>query len=85
MVDRTSHWLETIPLSSITANSCTLALLSGWISCFGVLISFTSNRDAQFMFADWAALCSLLLNQYNPTTAYHPLSNGLMEWSHRQL
>jgi transposase InsO family protein len=73
-----------VPISSITANSCTLALLSGWISCSGVPISFTSNRGAQFMSAVWAALCCQLHIRNSLTTAYHPLSNGLMKWFHHQ-
>ena len=44
MVDRTTKWLEIIPLSSIFAASCAQALLSGWVSRFGVPSVLTSDR-----------------------------------------
>lgn len=43
-VDRTTKWLEIIPLSSIFAASCAQALLSGWVSRFGVPSVLTSDR-----------------------------------------
>jgi hypothetical protein len=45
IIDRTSRWLEAIPLSSITAADCMRqALFAGWVSRFGVPATITSDR-----------------------------------------
>jgi hypothetical protein len=82
IIDRTSRWPEAIPLASITAADCARALFAGWISQFGVPASITSDRGAKFTSALWAGLCSLLIIQHSPTTAYHPQSSGLVEPAH---
>ncbi len=85
IIDRTSRWPEAIPLASITAADCARALFAGWVSRFGVPATITSDRGAQFTSPLWAGLCNLLNIQHSPTTAYHPQSNGLVEWFHRRL
>jgi transposase InsO family protein len=85
IIDRTSRWPEAIPLSSITVADSARALFTGWVSRFGVPATITSDRGAQFTSALWGGLCSLLNIQHSPTTAYHPQSNGLVEWFHRRL
>ncbi len=72
IIDRTSRWLEAIPLSSITAADCARALFAGWVSRIGVPATITSDRGAQFTSTLWAGLRSLLNIQHSPTTAYHP-------------
>ena len=32
IIDRTSRWLEAIPLASMTADDCARALFAGWVS-----------------------------------------------------
>jgi hypothetical protein len=39
----------------------------------------------QFTSSLWAALCGLLNIQHNQTTAYHPMSTGMVECFHRRL
>jgi transposase InsO family protein len=85
IIDRTSRWPEAIPLASITTADCARALFAGWVSRFGVPVTITSDRGAQFTSALWAGLCSLLNIQHSPTTAYNPQSNGLVERFHRRL
>jgi hypothetical protein len=34
VTDRSIQWVQAIPLSSITADSCTAALVSSWVSHF---------------------------------------------------
>ena len=85
MVDRTTRWMEVIPLSSTTATACADALVAGWISRFGVPAVITTDRGVQFTSAVWQVLCKRLGIEHSPTTAYHPQANGLVERFHRQL
>jgi hypothetical protein len=85
MVDRTTRWPEAVPLTATTAADCAQALLHGWIQRFGVPSILTSDRGPQFTSSVWAALCQLLNIKHNPTTAYHPQSNGLVEPFHCRL
>ncbi len=61
------------------------ALVTGWVSCFGVPAVITSDRGTQFMSAVWEALCKHLNIQHITTTAFHPCSNGMVDRCHRQL
>ena len=69
----------------MASSSCADALISGWVSNFGVPAIITSDRGAQFTSGIWDALCSKLGVKHSTTTAYHPQSNGLVERAHRQL
>jgi hypothetical protein len=84
-VDRSTRWLEAIPLRDMSAASCADALIGGWVSRFGVPSLITSDRGTQFTSAVWEALCNKLGVTHTTTTAYHPQSNGLVERAHRQL
>ena len=59
-LERTSHWPEAVPLSSISAADCASAVISGWISWFGFPAKMNSDRGAQFSSSIWDVLCSLL-------------------------
>jgi hypothetical protein len=85
IIDRTTRWPEVVPLSSTTAADCAAALLTTWISRFGLPAIITSDRGPQFTSSLWSSLCSLLNIHHQPTTAYHPQSNGLLERFHRRL
>jgi transposase InsO family protein len=85
MVDRSTRWLEAIPLRGTTAAAVADSLIAGWISRFGVPSTITSDRGAQFTSALWSALCSRLGINHRLTTAYHPQSNGMIERCHRRL
>jgi transposase InsO family protein len=84
-IDRSTRWLEAVPLKTMDAASCADALVAAWISRFGVPTTITSDRGAQFSSELWAVLCRRLGIQHTTTTAYHPQSNGMVERAHRQL
>ena len=83
IVDRSTRWLEAIPLQSTTATAN--ALVAGWIARFDVPADLTSDRGVQFSSEVWAILMSRLGIRHHLTTAYHPQSNGMVERTHRQL
>jgi cleavage and polyadenylation specificity factor subunit 1 len=85
MIDRTTRWLEAVPLSSIEAATCAEAFISSWVARFGVPAQLTSDQGRQFTSAVWARVCQLLGVLHVTTTAYHPQSNGMVERVHRQL
>ena len=77
IIDRTTRWMEVIPLASTTATATADALVAGWISRFSVLAVITTDRGVQFTSAVWQVLCKRLGISHCPTTAYHPQANGL--------
>ena len=85
IVDRFSRWPEAIPLKDISALTCARALVSQWITRYGVPMNITSDRGTQFTSELWAKTAQLLGSQLHHTTAYHPQANGLVERFHRQL
>ena len=85
IIDRTTRWLEAVPLRDITAASCASALLRHWICRFGVPSDVTSDQGRQFTSALWAELHCLLRISSLRTTAYHPQANGMVERIHRVL
>ena len=70
-------------MTDATAESCASALLSGWVSRFGVPTTITSDRGQQFESDLWKSLMTLLGATRLRTTAYHPQANGLVERFHR--
>jgi transposase InsO family protein len=85
IIDRSTRWVEAVPMASTTADSCALALVASWVSRFGVPALVTSDRGPQFAGAVWAAFCKQVGIKHIMTTAYHPQSNGMVERVHRQL
>ena len=85
IIDRTTRWLEAVPLKSTTAEECARVILPSWIPLFGALSVITSDRGAQFTSSVWSALCRFLCIVHSPMTSFHPQSNGIVERFHRQL
>jgi cleavage and polyadenylation specificity factor subunit 1 len=85
MIDRSTRWLEAVPLKATAAADCARALFEAWVARFGVPTVLTSDRGPQFTSAVWAGLCELLQIKHVKTTAYHPQSNGVLERVHRSL
>ena len=87
MVDRTTRWLEAIPLSlsSTTSAEVTRAFITSWIARFGTPSDVTSNRSPQFTSELWTAVAEHLGVKLLRTTAYNPQANGLCERFHRAM
>ncbi|XP_066950845.1 uncharacterized protein [Macrobrachium rosenbergii] len=74
-----------MPMQEATVSACTEALLSSWISRFGVLDHITTDRGPAFLSELWSALARLLGTSHHATTAYNPAASGLVERFHRSL
>ena len=85
IIDRNTRWPEAIPLKDTSTTECARALISTWISRFGVPLDMTSDRGPQFTSGLWTSVSQSLGIQLHRTTAYHPQSNGLVERFHRTL
>jgi hypothetical protein len=85
LIDRTTCWLEAVPLKTMDARSCTDAFMASWVSRYGVPSHPTTDRGRQFTSALWTALCSRLGVSHITTTAYHPQANGMVVRAHRQI
>ena len=85
IVDRFTRWPEAIPLSHTSASTCAHALVSHWISRFGLPGEISSDRGAQFTSKLWTTVSQLLGMKHFKTTSYHPQANGLVKRFHRHL
>ena len=85
MIDRFTRWPDAIPIQNIETRTVARAFIQNWVTRFGVPLSMTSDRGAQFTSELWSAMCNLLGTELHPTTAYHPQANGLVECSHSYL
>ena len=79
MVDRSSRWLEAVPLSSTDTATIAAAFTSSWIARFGVPDHLTSDQGPQFCSALWSELSQWWGIKHHLTTAYHPQANGMVE------
>lgn len=85
IIDRFSRWPEAIPVPDMTAPTIAQALVSGWISRFGVPTHITSDQGRQFQSTLFAELVRIFGISHFRTTPYHPQSNGIIERWHRTL
>jgi hypothetical protein len=69
IIDRTSKWMEAIPVSETFAAACTRALVFSWVTRFGVTKTITSDHVPQFTSNVWSQLCDMLHITHRQTTA----------------
>ena len=85
MVERTTRWLEAVPLSSVDANTFTNAFLSHWVCRLGIPADVVSDRGLQFTSRTFTSSLQAMGSHIHTTTAYHPQANGIVERTHRRL
>ena len=85
LMDRSSRWMEAVPLADTSASSVAKELEWSWISRYGCPSHLISNRGVQFTSQLWDQLSQLLGYTVYPTTAYNPRANEMVERFHRLL
>lgn len=85
MIDRFTGWLEAVPTSSITADTCAKLFIEHWISRFGVPEIVISDQGPQFEAFIFKKILAYLGVDKRRTTAYHPQTNGKVERAHKTL
>ncbi|XP_066980126.1 uncharacterized protein [Macrobrachium rosenbergii] len=85
IIDRSTCWLDVTPMEEASTASCAEALLSSWISHFGVPDSITTDRGPAFLSELWVSLACLMGIALHSTTAYNPAANGMVERAHCSL
>ncbi|XP_076032440.1 uncharacterized protein LOC143020162 [Oratosquilla oratoria] len=71
-VDRSTRWLEAIPMKDTTAFSCITALLFRWTARISLSEQITSDRGTSFTSRLWQDLAELLGTTALHTTSYSP-------------
>jgi hypothetical protein len=86
IINRTTKWVESIPLKSIKAiQRVPEHFVSGWVNMLGVPLTVTTDRGMQFTYTMWDTLCSQLGMEHLLTTTFHPQANGMVEPAHREI
>ena len=75
--DRTTRWLNAIPMAKSNARTCRDAFIRGWVKDFGIPATACSDNGNTFVANVWKDLHQKLgtLVQYTPT--YHSASLGV--------
>ena len=72
MIERSTRWLEAVPLASINADTVTSTFLAHWISRFGIPSDVVSDRGLQFTSRTFTNSLQAMGSRVHTTTAYHP-------------
>lgn len=83
MIARASHWLEAIPLSNISAESCAKVFTMHRIARFGAPTYVTTDQGKQFESTLFRKRTQALGIHRVHSSPYHPQSNGILERQHR--
>ena len=84
-MDRSTNWIEAVPIDAPSAKETADAFVKTWISRFGVPLYVVSDQGKNFESELFNHLAKTIGFHRIRTTAYHPQSNGKVERSHRTL
>ena len=85
VVDRTSRFLDALPLAEANATSCADAFIGQWVSRFGLPQTATTDNGNTFVNQLWSKIHENLGTIVTYTPLYHPSSLGSLERLHRDL
>ena len=85
IIDRFSPWPKAIPLTDIEASTICRAFFDHWVSRYGSPETLTTDQGSQFESQLFSALLQLIGCNRKQTTAYHAVSNGMIDRWHRSL
>ena len=85
ILDRTSRWLEAVPLPAATSKNCCDAFVRSWLSRYGACQKITSDNGNTFQANLWKDLNRTLGIEVNFVPVYHQQTNGAIERQHRTL
>lgn len=84
-IDRSTRWIEAVPIADISAVTIAIAFLNGWVSRFGVPYYVITDRGTQFEAELFNELSKLVGFCRLRTTSYRPQTNGMLERAHRTI
>jgi hypothetical protein len=64
--------VEALPLKNIEAAMCKDAFLAGWVACFGMPATVTTDRGTQFTSSTWKSMYDQFNIKHALTTSFHP-------------
>ena len=81
-IDRTSRFMEAIPMPEATAKACTTAFTDGWIRHFGLPSTINCDNAQTFTSKLWTDINEQLGAIISYTPVYSPQSLGSVERMH---
>ena len=85
IVDRSTRWLEAVPMVDVMSSSCAAAFLCAWVSRFGIPEHIISGQGSSFTSLLWTSLNKLLVSTSHHMRSYNPEANSMVERMHRML
>ena len=85
IIDRTSRFLDAVPMPKATSENCCKALIEAWISRFGLPDSAVTDNGNTFTTNLWANLHKNLGTIVTYSPIYHPSTMGHIERTHRDI
>ena len=85
IIDRTSRWVEALPLTEATAEQCCNAFIHGWAQRFGLPTQLRSDNGNTFVATLWRNVHKAMGIDVAYTPPYHPASLGHIERQHKDI
>ena len=85
MVDKTSRYVQAMPLTSASSAQCAKAFLDGWVSIFGIPSRASSDNGASFTSKLWTDIHESFGTIVSYSPLYSPQSVGIIERQHKDL